>query len=322
MAKAKRIQPLAAPDLSTRFRAYARDHLRGLFFSLGKLYRQPFATTLTMLMIAIALALPACLYVVLNNLQNVTQHWNDAGQITLFLKSRVNEKQLNNLSLLLNDAAEVNSFDYKSADQALKEFRQRDEFAELLEGLSENPLPATIVITPNAYAKNTDNLNSLVQILENHPHVDYVQLDITWLQRIQAITNIIQRAVIIVGMMLAISVLLVVGNSIRSDIENRREEIEVTKLIGATDRFIRRPFLYGGMWFGLVGGVLALALVLIVLLIVKHPAQELTRLYNSNFELMFPSFTQSVGLVVTSVCLGLLGAWLAVSRHISKIEPS
>lgn len=322
MAKVKRPQSLAKPDLVTRLRAYGRDHLRGLFFSLGKLYRQPFATILTMLMIAIALALPACLYVFQNNLQFVTQQWNDAGQITLFLKSNINQKQLTSLRLLLNDSAEVEGIEYISADQAFEEFRQRNEFATLLEGLSENPLPATIIITPNDTAKYTDNLNTLVKSLENHPNVDYVQLDIKWLQRINAITNIVRRTVIVVGVMLAISVLLVVGNSIRADIENRREEIEVTKLIGATDRFIRRPFLYGGLWFGLIGGILALALVLTVLLIVKQPALELTRLYNSDFVLLFPSLAQCMGLLATSIGLGLLGAWLAVSRHISKIEPS
>lgn len=322
MAKSKRPQPLAKPDIMTRMRAYGRDHLRGLIFSLGKLYRQPFSTSLTMLMIAIALAMPACLYVMLNNLQAVTQHWNDAGQITLFLKSSLSDQQINNVRLLLNDSTEIENIEFKSAEQALKDFQQRNEFADLLEGLDENPLPATFIITPNKQTKDTNDLNSLVNKLQNHPDVDYVQLDIKWLQRIQTITKIIRRAIIIIGIMLAISVLLVVGNSIRTDIENRRQEIEVTKLIGATDRFIRRPFLYGGMWFGLVGGVLALILVLAVLVIVKQPVLELTKLYNSNFELLFPSFIQSIGLVAMSVGLGLFGAWLAVSRHISKIEPS
>ena len=143
-----------------------------------------------------------------------------------------------------------------------------------------------------------------------------------WLRRLQVIATIIQRAIFAIGIMLGLSVLLVVGNSIRLDIENRRDEIEVTKLIGATDRFIRRPFLYGGMWFGLLGGALALLLVFIVLLVIRQPAQELVGLYNSEFKLILPSFTQSASLILMSIFLGLLGSWLAVNRRISKIQPS
>ncbi len=143
-----------------------------------------------------------------------------------------------------------------------------------------------------------------------------------WLQRLQAITDIIRRAITAIGIMLGLSVLLVVGNSIRLDIENRRAEIEVTKLIGATDRFIRRPFLYGGMWFGLLGGILALLLVFIVLLVIRQPAQDLVGLYNSDFKLMLPSFIQSISLIGSSIFLGLFGSWLAVGHRIAKIQPS
>ena len=155
-----------------------------------------------------------------------------------------------------------------------------------------------------------------------YANVEYVQLDMEWLHRLQAISDIIRRAITIIAVMLAASVLLVIGNSIRLDIENRREEIEVTKLIGATDSFIRRPFLYGGIWYGLLGGVIALIFVLTVLLIVKSPTQELVSLYDSNFKLLFPTIKQSFGLIVMSIVLGLVGSWLAVGRHIAKIEPS
>lgn len=322
MAKAKQPQPLAKPDVITRLRAYGRDHLRGLVFSLGKLYRQPFATTLTLLMVAVALALPACLYVLLNNLQAVTYKWDDAGQITLFLKTNTNEDATKKLRSRLEDHPKIETVEYVPADEALKEFRDRSEFGQLLNGLQDNPLPPTLILTPATSAKDTGSLNQLVNDFQSFSNVEYVQLDMQWLQRLQAITDIVRRAISIIGAMLAISVLLVVGNSIRLDIENRREEIEVTKLIGATDRFIRRPFLYGGMWYGLLGGIFALLLVLIVLLVIKRPTQNLVGLYNSNFQLIFPSFKQSLGLVTLSIGLGLFGSWLAVSRHITKIEPT
>ena len=322
MATTKRPQPLAKPRLITRLRSYGRDHLRGMVFSLGKLYRQPFATTLTLLMIAVALALPACLYLLLNNLQAITQQWDDAGQITLFMSTDTSEDAIKLLRNRMQDHSAIESVKYVSANEAMKEFEERSEFGHLLDGLDDNPLPPILIITPIASAKQTENLNELVSEFQNLSNVDYVQLDIEWLHRLQAITDIIRRIVTLIGIMLAVSVFLVVGNSIRLDIENRREEIEVTKLIGATDRFIRRPFLYGGMWYGLLGGLIALFLVVTVLIIIKQPAQNLVRLYDSNFQFMLPSFKQCVSLVATSICLGLIGSWLAVGRHISKIEPS
>ena len=322
MAKARHPQPLARPNLKTRLRAYMRDHARVLLFSLGKLYRTPFATVMTILMIAVALALPACLYVLLNNLQTVTQKWDDAGQISLFLNENTTEQQITQIQKKLRENKQVEHVDYISADKALSEFKQRSEFGDLLEGLPNNPLPPTLIITPIEAAKDSEQLQALKTQFNSMSHVEQVQVDMQWLKRLQSITAIIRHAIFAIGIMLGLSVLLVVGNSIRLDIENRREEIEVTKLIGATDRFIRRPFLYGGMWFGMLGGVLALILVFIVLLVIRQPAQELVSLYNSDFKLILPSFIQSLTLVLTSIFLGLFGSWLAVNRRISKIQPS
>ena len=322
MAGKRSQQPLAKPGLKTRTRSYARDHIRVLLFSLGKLYRTPLATSFTILMIAVALALPACLYVLLNNLQSVTHTWNDAGQISLFLHSKTTEQEINTMKNQLAEHSKIKDVAYIPAALALDELKHRSEFGELLEGLPSNPLPPSLVVTPVDLAKDNATLNALKKEFQALVHVEQVQLDMQWLQRLQAITDIIRRAITAVGIMLGLSVLLVVGNSIRLDIENRRAEIEVTKLIGASDRFIRRPFLYGGMWFGLLGGILALILIFTVLLVIRQPAQDLVSLYNSDFTLMLPSFKQSIGLIGTSIFLGLFGSWLAVGHRIAKIQPS
>lgn len=322
MVKPRHQQPLNRPNLKTRLRAYARDHLRVLLFSLGKLYRTPFATIMTILMIAVALALPTCLYVLLNNLQNATHQWNDAGQITLFLHSNSTEQQITDVNKQLSNHALIGQVEYISPEKALREFKQRSQFGELLDNLASNPLPPAIVVTPIDTAKQGETLYKLQNEFQKLAYVEQAQLDMQWLRRLQAITTIIRRAVFAIGIMLGLSVLLVVGNSIRLDIENRRDEIEVTKLIGASDRFIRRPFLYGGMWFGLLGGALALLLVFIVLIVIRYPVQELVSLYNSEFKLILPSFKQSLSLLLVSILLGLLGSWLAVNRRISKIQPS
>ncbi len=310
------------PNSLTRFRALVREHLRSLVFSLGKLYRHPFASTLTILMIAVALALPACMYLLLDNLQAVTEKWDDSGQITLFLNVDSSEAEIEALRTRLVELKEIESIRYVSAQQALTEFRKLSRLEYLIEGLEENPLPPTLTLIPFEQAKQAGQLDRLVQDLDTYPQVEHVQLDLQWLQRLQAITGVVRRAITILGITLAISVLLVVGNSIRLDIENRREEIEVAKLIGATNRFVRRPFLYGGMWYGLLGGSLALLLVLLVLYVIEAPAQHLIGLYNSNFELIFPDLRQGLALIATSIVLGLLGSWLAVGRHIVRIEPS
>lgn len=322
MAKAKRPQPIARPKFSTRLRSYGRDHLRSLIFSLGKLYRVPISTTLTLLMIAVALALPACLYILLNNLEALSSEWDESGQITLFIETDTKIDTIKLLKNRLKDHPSIENIQYISSNQALEDFEKRSEFGYLLEGLESNPLPPILIITPESSVKHTEEINNLVAEFKKLSNVEYVQVDIEWLQRLQAITNIIKRVTTIIGVMLAVSVFLVVGNSIRLDIENRREEIEVAKLIGATDRFIRRPFLYGGMWYGLLGGLVALILVIIILLMIKLPAQKLIQLYDSNFQLMLPSIKQCLSLIIISVTLGLFGSWLAVGRHISKIEPS
>ena len=322
MVRTKHQQPLARPNIKTRLRAYIRDHVRVLLFSLGKIYRTPFATTFTLLMIAVALALPACLYVLLNNLQTITHKWDDAGQISLFLDTKTSEQTIKQLKNELTKHKLVSNVDYVPADLALREFQDRSEFSELLVGLPNNPLPPTLIVTPIDSAKQSDSLDKLKKEFQTLEYVEQVQLDMQWLQRLQAITDIIRRAIAAIGIMLSLSVLLVIGNSIRLDIENRRAEIEVTKLIGATDRFIRRPFLYSGMWFGLLGGMLALLLVFIVLLVIRQPTQNLIGLYNSDFKLMLPSFVQSIALIGGSIILGLVGSWLAVGHRISKIQPS
>lgn len=310
------------PNSLTRFRALVREHLRSLVFSLGKLYRHPFASTLTILVIAVALALPACMYLLLDNLQAVTEKWDDSGQITLFLDVDSSEAEIGKLRTRLAALEAIESIRYVSAEQALTEFRNFSKLEYLIEGLKENPLPPTLTLIPFEHAKQAGRLDRLVQELGAYPQVEQVQLDMQWLQRLQAITEVVHRAIMMLGITLAISVLLVVGNSIRLDIENRREEIEVAKLIGATNRFVRRPFLYGGMWYGLLGGSLALVLVLLVMYVIEAPAQHLIGLYNSNFELVFPDLGQGLALVATSIVLGLLGSWLAVGRHIVRIEPS
>ncbi|APZ44753.1 cell division protein FtsX [Acidihalobacter ferrooxydans] len=305
-----------APDI------WLRNHARALLFSLGKLYRNASSSAMTIAVIGIALALPSGLYVLLQNMQSVVGGLDQGVQITVFMKKSVSNDALHKLGDTLDTWPDISKTKTITPTQGLAEFRKYSGFGNTLDALGSNPLPPVIVVYPHVAGSDTPRIATLQRKLERLPEVDQVHLDLAWVQRLYAIVNIAQRAVWVIGGMLAIAVLLVVGNTIRLDILNRREEIEVAKLIGATDAFIRRPFLYGGFWLGLLGGLLALILVELAIGLLAGPVAHLSGLYASHFALSSLDGAASLRLLALSVLLGLAGSWLAVGRHLREIEPS
>lgn len=309
------------PPVHARFSAYLISHARALVFSLGKLYRAPLASLMTTAVIGIALALPTALYVGLKNLQAAGGGWEQGVQISLFLADGVDTPAAEALGRGLQAREEIASVQVIDREQALEEFRRRSGFGDALDALEENPLPTVIVIQPALAYTAPARVEALVAELGALPEVDLAQLDTRWLQRLYAIMELARRGVLVIGGMLAVAVLLVVGNTIRLDIQNRREEIEVIKLIGATDAFIRRPFLYGGLWYGLLGGLLGLVMVEAALGLLAGPARRLAGLYGSDFHLLELDLGSAGVVMGLSVLLGLGGSWLAVGRHLAEIEP-
>ncbi|KAG1707523.1 Cell division protein FtsX [Nymphon striatum] len=218
-------------------------------------------------------------------MKSLTDDKREVPTISVFIKQGISEQQARDRAELLQELTEIDKVVVVPRDQALDDFRQITGFAETLETLDENPLPHVLVITPHMQLIGDPDLDleRLSSKLQNYPEVDLVQMDIEWVQRLRGILNISERAILVISVLLALTVLLVVGNTIKLNIENRKEEIKVTKLIGATSSYIRRPFLYGGVWYGLFGGILSLVLVHIALLFLVAPVQELARLYGSNF---------------------------------------
>ena len=296
-------------------------HLRGALFSLGKLWRNPLSSAMTIAVIGIALALPAGLYVMLHNLQGVAGGLDRGVQITVYLKKSIDDAQLQQLSDTLAHWPGVRRTEAITPAQGLAEFRRYSGFGNTLDALGSNPLPPVIVVYPDLSNAGAAPIEALDQRLKRLPQADEVRLDLAWAQRLYAIMHIANRATWIAGGMLALAVLLVVGNTIRLDILNRRQEIEVAKLIGATDAFIRRPFLYGGFWLGVFGGVLAVILVDIAVALLAGPVAHLARLYGSSFTLQGMDVSTGLRLIAFSALLGVLGAWLAVGRHLQEIEP-
>ena len=304
-----------------RLLAWLRLNAQTLLASLGRLYRRPIGTLMTAAVIGVALALPAGLYVLLTNLQAVSGGWQGGAQISLFLRMDVDDGAARALGRRLGERGDVARVEVLGREQALAEFRQLSGFGEALDALGENPLPAVVVLRPTAEAGAPARIDALVEELRALPEVDLAQLDLQWVKRLYAIMEVSRRGVLVVAGMLSLAVLLIVGNTIRLDIENRREEILITKLIGATRGFVRRPFLYSGMWYGLLGGAIAWAMITISLALLEGPARHLAVLYGSGFRLSGLGSGTTVLLLGGGMALGLLGSWLAVGRHLDAIEP-
>lgn len=276
---------------------------------------------MTALVVAIAMALPATLMVALNNIERMGEHWDSSPKITAYLHLAAQPPAIEQLQTTLRGLPQVDQLHYIPPDQALQDFQQHSGFADVLEVLEDNPLPPTLVITPTASAIDPQQLQALVDRVAEQAIVEQVQIDLDWVRRMQAFMALGQQIVMGLALLLSLGVLLALGNTIRLAIENRRDEIVIIKLVGGTDGFVRRPFLYTGAWYGLFGGVLACILVSIGFAFLAEPVSALANTYHSEFRLRGLGGDGVASLLLISALLGLMGAWLAVSRHLSEIEP-
>lgn len=314
---------MAAENDGKRPSMFARlsgEHSRVFFFSLGKLWQNPIGSLLTALVIGITLALPAGLDVLVKNVSAVSASWEGTVQASLFLKDSVTPQRGAALALDIGARPGVARASYISRAQALAEFRELSGFGEALDTLDENPLPAVITVSPRR-EQSQEQIGQLLDALGKLPEVELAKLDQKWLERLYAIIDIVRRGVLLLAGVLALAVIVVVGNTIRLDIENRRDEIMVMKLIGAPDSFIRRPFLYTGLWYGAGGAFIGVLIVQVTLLILSAPSNRLAGLYDSGFTLTGLSFLDVLTVFAAGIFLGWAGALWTVTRHLGKIEP-
>ncbi len=308
---------MSRPHLNT----WLLRHLQVALASLGRLCRTPLATLMTSTVIGIALALPTGMHVALSNIQQLAGGWDGAATLSLFLKPEVGEEAASRLASRLRRHPQLARVQLIDPDQALQEFQQLSGFEGALQALKSNPLPTVLVIEPQPQQSTPEAAEALMAEFNQLAEVAFTQLDLQWVRRFHAITEIARRGVLVVGLLLGVAVLLIIGNTIRLEIQNRRSEIEITKLIGGTDAFIRRPFLYNGLWYGLSGGMLAWLLVTLSLWMLSAPVEHLAGLYHSEFDLSTIDGQTLATLLLGSALLGLLGSWIAVGRHLSEIEP-
>lgn len=329
MSEVKRTRRKTRPGATRRAGPGLLGHLRhwlrltgfSLFSSLGRLWQRPLAGLMTVGVIAVSLALPAAFYTALFNLDRVSRGWHDAGEATIFMQPDAGPAAAEDLASTLRDRADVASVRVRSPAEAMEEFRRLSGFGAALDALEDNPLPAVLVLEPASRPADRNAAAAWVAELESRPGVDFAQFDVAWLMRFNALLAVATRVVWVAGALFAVVVLLVVGNTIRLDIENRRDEIEVHKLIGATDRFIRRPFLFTGLWYGALGGTGAVFMVGVVQALLAGPVARLAGTYGSEFALQGLGPAGALALCAGGALIGLGGAWMAVGRHLARIEP-
>lgn len=298
---------------------WALQHVQACLFSLGQMLKNPAGSILTTAVIGVSLSLPAGFYMLLDNAHRLTAGWAGAVQITLFLKMDVDGKGATSLSKTLAGRADVKNVKIIDRDQALREYTQNSGFSNALSALDENPLPFVLLVQPAGPVLATSRANELIRYLRSLEEVESAQFDRQWATRLLTFIEIFQRGTYVLSFLLAFAVLLIVGNTIRLAIYNRRSEIEINKLFGATDAFIQRPFLYSGLIHGICGSIMAWLILLISAELLASPVRHLADLYGSGFHLLGPGLHQTLALLAAGGFLGLAGSWIAVHRHIHAI---
>lgn len=294
-------------------------HQRVARSSALRLLAQPGSSLLTVLVIAVSLLLPALLSLLNANLDQLLVELQQDTQISVYLEETITEPQGRQVSedLLLRD--DVRAVRFISSTEGLTEFSLASGLGEILSQLPSNPLPATILVTPAT--EDAASISQLAAELEQRPDVALIQLDRLWLQRLAAISQLITVITSGLTVIVVMGLFVIVGNTIKLSIENRRQEISVIKLVGGTDAFIARPFLYSGLYYGSAGGFCAVVLQLIVLAMINGPIQELLSLYDSAFALRGDNGLHAMSVILAGAAIGWAAALLASLRHIRSLEP-
>jgi cell division transport system permease protein len=296
-------------------------HAHALLSSAGHLVRQGVPTLLTVSVMGLALSLPLALNVLVRNVRDATGDFSGAVGLSVYFKTDVSAQKVQQLAKTAADRAGVERVTLVTAAQALEEFRAQSGFGAALDALTDNPLPNVLTIRPTPFSSTPERLDALRDYFASWPEVDSVQLDRDWALRFSAILELLRRTVLITAALLGSGVVAVVGNTIRLEILNRRAEIEVTKLVGGTNAFVRRPFLYAGVLYGIAAGAIAWGVVALAQLSLVAAAAHLAAAYGSHFALRGPDTRELEVLLAAGVVLGWLGAWIAAARQLARIEP-
>ncbi|WP_036300295.1 permease-like cell division protein FtsX [Methylomarinum vadi] len=311
----------ANTGLADKAQAYFISHAQALFSSLGRLIRSPFNSIMTILVLAIAVALAGSFYLLVNNARQLTGNLEASNQVSIFLKNSVSDAEGRKLAEKLGENASIEDVKVITKSQAMDEFRAYSGFGDALNALDSNPLPAVIQVLPKNTLKDDADLEKLIAAFQRYPQVDFVQMDMQWVKRLQSIMQLAGRGVTLLNTLLAIAVIFITGNTIRLELQNRREEVLIAKLVGATHAFVQRPFVYTGLWLGFFAGVTAWLIITIMVLVLQGPLERLSLLYDGSFHILYLNFTETFLLLFFSSFSGALGAWLVLHSQLRQIKP-
>ncbi len=289
--------------------------------ALSDMWRQPLTTLLTVMVIAISLALPSICYIVWKNVHQAATQWYPAPQLTVYLDKTLNDAIAEKVVVKLKREQGVATANYLSRNKVQREFRNWSGFSNALDMLDENPLPAVVILTPAPDFQSTDAMTNLRDRVAKTQGVDEVKMVDSWYTRLSALTRLAGQVAIIIGMLMGIAVLLITGNSIRLTIFSRRDTINVQKLIGATDGFILRPFLYGGAFLGLAGALLSLLLSELVVSQLDFMVTQVAAVFGSAYFLHGMGWEEALLLILIATIIGWISAWLATVQHLRQFTP-
>lgn len=296
--------------------AWLRQHSLCAKDAFQRLFTQPVNTFMTLMVIGVALLLPSLLFVLGSNIAQFGNRLTETGQITAYFQTGTTMAQHQPFISALKADERISEVRYISSEQAMSDFANWSGLGDVMSNLQENPLPASLDI--HLPSGHLGNINNLAEELSAEALIDLVQVDEQWLARLEQILTLSERIVLVLVLVLAMAVLFIVGNSIRTLIANRSDEIQVMNLIGATKPYMARPFLWQGVCYGLFGGLIAWLLLALMLFFIRDPANALLGYYGSEYQLIGLNWQASLGMLLGSALLGWLGARISVSRHLTK----
>ncbi len=319
--QSRKLKNLSNTSFFDKLTAYFLIHAHAMFSSLGRLVRNPFTSAMTIMVMAIAISLAAGFYLLVVNMQQLTGNIEATNQISLFLKPAVSDHTARGMAEQIRQRSKVDRVVLITKAEALEEFKAYSGFGDALNVLETNPLPIVIQVLPKNTLDDLQAIESLMAEFEQYPQVDFVQMDMQWIKRLQSMMQIMQRGVFLLAALLALAVLFITGNTIRLELQNRRDEVLVEKLVGATHSFIQRPFLYTGFWLGFLSGVVALILVTFMMFVLQQPIEKLSTLYSGSFDVVYLGFIDSIILFLIASILGVVGAWGVLYYQLQLIKP-
>lgn len=304
-----------------KFHAYRNIHAHALFSSLGRLVASRFSSAMTIIVLAIAISLASGFYILVANLQQLASNLEASNQISLFLKEDISESRVSKFVASIRKNPDIQEVKLITKEQALEEFQAYSGFGEAVKSLEKNPLPIVIQVFPQSSLEDEQALKALLDDFQRSAEVDFAQMDMQWVKRLQSIMDVARRGVTILSLLLGAGVLFITANTIRLELYNRRDEVLIAKLVGATNGFIHRPFLYTGFWIGFFSGVTAWFIVTTIMLILKQPVETLSRLYDGSFHVLFLGFTETLALLLISSVLGIVGSWIVLHFQLRQLKP-